>query len=576
MPHAIVLLLTALTLTAVEAPVYGDPRFPLQSIRDISTQGRYRPGPPPNATVDPVAPLADGDVALITGRFDARAQTAFIARYIDRIEAQAADQAGPELIAWLATRPDFRKDFWLALSWAYDDIAAACRILDDLRELDEARTERFRHLAIAFAVVHDTPSALLSSRYYTVHGVADAQYRPLSDHRELFLYFTDPKNMALFPFKPHQMSWSMMVHLVDLDADAAQRTWALQAQRARSSDISGLYQLVKYDNAKLSSGGTSSALGSLPYTLENLLARGGICGDQSHFTSGIAKIFGIPAMKCSGYGRFGGMGHAWAGFLTAKGRRPVLDFTGRFFFDYFYTGNIFDPQTRTQTMDRYVALAYDGASLSFPKFQDAQALMRAAQACFDSEPQASLALAKAAIDLNTYCADAWRVLMTHIAVGAMPRKEAATWGSRMLKDLKDHPDLTIECIDLYLRSIPLEDQSERQRLWNGAYALYAQRSDLQIALRLKQCRELVAVDNAQLAIQRALEAIVPNAKEGSLVLPLVELVVTTTNDQVAQQPAFPVARIRAGLAQADGDFPKMRGREPSAAYTQFRALLDKL
>lgn len=558
------------------AVVLGDPRFPLQPVREIFTGGRYRMRLPPNGIIDPIAPLAQGDAEILAGRIDNAVITAYLARYIDRVEAHYAPVMKPEFLAWLAQKPGIRHDFWLALSWAYDDIPAAGAILDDLRTRDAKRTERYAQLAIAFAVVHDNPLMLRSSLYHTVHGVSDSQYAPIDDYGTLFDYFTEPKHLNLFPFKPDHLSWSMLVHVVDLDASARERRWVLATLANRRTDIAGLYQMVKYDTVKLESGGTRTKLGTLPYSLDNLLTSGGICGDQSHFTSRVAKSFGIPAMKCSGNGRYGGMGHAWSGFLTAKGRRPVLEFTGRFQFDYFYTGDIYDPQTGTETLDRYVALSYDGASLSFPKMQEASALSRAAQACFSSDAATSLILAKTAIDRNTYCADAWRVLMTHVAEGRVPRKEAQQWGSRMLKDLKDHPDLTIECVGLYLRSIPLAEQDDRQRLWNGAYALYGQRPDLQIALRVAQCAELVAVEQASLAIQQALSTIVPNAKEGTLILPLVELAVTMTQNLVQAQPRFPVDKVKAALAQADGDFPKSRGNEPSAAYKQFRALVGQL
>jgi hypothetical protein len=254
----------------------------------------------------------------------------------------------------------------------------------------------------------------------------------------------------------------------------------------------------------------------------------------------------------------------------------MLDFTGRFLFDYFYTGDIYNPQTRTDTLDRYLALSYDGAALSFPRYQEAAVLTRIAKACFDSDPALSLTLAQTAIDRNTFFADAWRVLMQHIADGLLPRKDGAAWGSRLLKDLKNHPDLTIECVVLFLNSIPLHEQVERQRIWNGAYQLYAQRPDLQIALRMVQCAELLEVDNHAEAFARAVDTIVANAKEGALILPLLAYVVESAERYRKTNPRFRIDTLKAALTRAEADFPQMRAGQASEAYTEFRALVSRL
>lgn len=537
--------------------------------------GRWREYPPPGDLNDPIAPLGEGDAATFARKPDAAGLKRFLAGYVDRIETHYRSKATPELLAWLAAHPAIRRDFWLALDPTYDEVAAALAILDDLRSRNAKAVETFHHLAIALAVVHDSAGAIAGSTYTAIWGIDKQQFCKPPPYQEIFDHFILPKHLALFPFKPQQMSWSMLVHVADLDLDAEQRGWAIANEIQRRTDIAALYPAVPYDYQKLNT--RRSRLGSDPYSLSNLLKIGGVCGDQAHYTSRVAKAFSIPAMKVTGEGRYGAASlHAWAGFLTAKGGRPVLDFTGRYNFDFYYTGEIFDPQTRTRTLDRYVALAYDGASLSFEKMQLADALARAGRACRVDQPAVSLALAKAAVDQNRYSAMAWRLLMEHVAIGTLPRKEAAVYGQRMLTDLAAHPDLTIECLDMYLRSIPETEVDARQKLWTGAYRLYAQRPDLQVALRLRQCRELISAQREQEALTKALETVAGNAKEGSLILPLVELVVASSKVFAASEPKFRLAVVKDALHKVDADFPKQRGSTASPAYADFKTLIDSL
>ena len=522
---------------------------------------------------DPIAPLSPADTTALAKPLDAKAMTAFLARCVDRIEGHYAAKAEPGFITWLATLPDLRRDFWLALSPRFDDVPAAIRVLDELRTARAKAVAKFPQLAIAVAVVHDTPDALISARYACIHGMTEQQFPAPPTALEVFDWFSDDKRQAAFVFKPHQMSWSMIVHLVDLDVSPDERQWALTTQAQRRTDIASLYPLVEYDNDKLEN---RPKLGSLPYSLANLAAKGGICGDQAHFASRVAKSFGVPAMKVSGEGRYGGMGHAWCGYLTAAKGRPVLEFTGRYQYDFYYTGDIFDPQTRTMTLDRYVALSYDGMSLSVAKAQEAAALARAAQATITSEPATSLALAKEAIKRNTFCADGWRVLLAHSVSGTLPRKEAQGYASRMLKELAGHPDLTMEGIGIYLKGIPTDQVEERQKLFTAAYALYAQRPDLQVALRMMQCGELVTAKREPDALRTALDTVVRNAKEGTLIMPLVQYVVETSKTFAGTTPSFRLDLVKQQLTKAESDFPKQRGDRVSPAWEMWQKLVGSL
>lgn len=539
----------------------------------IDASGRYWRKPPPNGFGDPIKAPSLPDIGK--KGIEAKAMAAFIDAYVDAIEQHHAAALNADFATWLKAHGEIRRDFWLALSPQFDEAAQAIAVLDELRKHDEKRVEQFAHLAIAMAVVYDTPDALLTSRLNYLWAVTDSQFSPQRPLIATFDYFSDKKNQARFTFKPDQLPWPILVHLVDFDIADNEIDWAWKNCDSARKDIASLYQTVPYDNDKLAR--KTPKLGSNDYVLENLRKLGGVCVDQAHYTTRVAKAFGVPAMKVAGEGRYGASSlHAWAGFLINAGGRAQLDFTGRYQGDYYYTGDIFDPQTRTMILDREVAMLYDGISLSYFKYRDSSALSRAAVQVVGSDPTTAMALARQAIDRDTFNPNAWRLLAYGVSTGAIDQKEGNLLVARLFKDLANHPDLTMECLQRFMSAIDQKDTAARQKIFRNAYALYAKRPDLQIRLRLLQCSELVAANQQPEALNIALQTCTDNAKEGSLILPLVDYVVTASKEFAASNPKFQLSVVRQALAKVEKDFPQKRGNDVSAAYTEFQKLVGKL
>ena len=539
----------------------------------VDASGRYMRRPPPNGFADPITPPALPEIGK--KGLDAKAMTAFTDAYVNAIEQHHAAAMNDPLAAWLKAHAEIRRDFWLALSPQFDDAQQAIAVFDELRKHDEKRVEQFAHLAIAMAVVYDTPDALVTSRLNYLWAVTDSQFSPQRPLIATFDYFSDKKNQARFTFKPDQLPWPILVHLVDFDIADNEIDWAWKNCTSARQDVASLYQTVPYDNDKL--GGKTPKLGSKNYVLENLLKFGGVCVDQAHYTTRVAKAFGIPAMKVAGEGRYGASSlHAWAGFLINAGGRAQLEFTGRYQGDNYYTGDIFDPQSRTMILDREVAMLYDGISLSYFKYRDSAALSRAAVQLVDSDPATAMTLVRQAIERNTYNPNAWRLLAYGVSAGAINQKEGNLLVTRLMKDLAGHPDLTLECLQRFMAAIDQKDTAARQKIFRNAYALYAKRPDLQIRLRLLQCAELVAANQQPEALSIALQTCTDNAKEGSLILPLIDYVVRSSKEFAATNPKFQLTVVRQALAKIDKDFPQKRGTDVSAAYTKFTQLVGAL
>lgn len=530
--------------------------------------GRYRVVKPLRED-DPVAALGEGDLKLISGGLNPGETKKLLEGYLDRLTAYHLGEGhfSEGLAAFLGEHPKVREVFVCAINPRYDDPAAAAKIFDALRIEDEKKLIRYVHLASALAVVHDTPDAAVMSRYHLLWAVEESQFEEMPGWKSVWDYYTQPKNVRRFGFDPANLPWTILVHLVDNDVPPEERLWALGKYRAKTS-IGEVYSGVPYDNSKLARKGTR--LGAKPYTFENLLQYGGVCVDQAQVASRVAKCLGIPAFKVSGHGRYGGAGHAWVGFMVIKGGRPKLEFAGRYFGDYYYTGDVYDPQTRTETLDRFVAMVYDGASLSYPKYNQCRMMVRMAEQIRGTHPKESLELTKAGLKLNYFNMWGWLLLMEHIKDGTVDRKTGLQWFNTMIRALVEHPDLTLECLNTFVSCAPEEDLRGRQSLYEQTFRIYAERPDLQLRLRMNQCRDLARSDMKLKTLNVLIPTIVANTREGKLVLPAVRMAVELAVELGLERQAH------AMLSRGDAAFPKQRGSTPSAAYEEFRKLLDSL
>jgi hypothetical protein len=265
--------------------------------------------------------------------------------------------------------------------------------------------------------------------------------------------------------------------------------------------------------------------------------------------------------------------------LAAKGRTPSLEFTGRYFNDFYYTGEAFDPQLRVETLDRYVALLYAGVAGQYESYTEAGFLTRAALACEADQPAIAAVLARAAISSNAYVADAWRLAGRLAAQGAIPPKDAATLLGKLLKILgPQHPDLVVECHRQYLDLLPATPLEPRLKVYADLYTVCggAKRPDLQIRVRLDELAELAAANRPKDVITKAFEAVGPNIAEGALVMPLVRQVVTLSKDFAAKDPNFRIQLVKDALQKYAKDFPQQRGNEVSPAWQEYQTLMQSL
>jgi hypothetical protein len=513
------IVLPALAVLFAAAPAAAVERFRQVYKHDKTKPGYYwmlKANPD-----DPVVGLTKVEAELFkTGITEARIENLMKA-YVDRTEDHYAKKCKmPEgFLDWLQKRKKLRRTFWIALDPHYDNVPGAVNVLDELRRQEREKVDSHMHLAVAMALVWDDPDSVWGSRYKCVHALKAEQYEPLMDMLSVFRFFTSPANVKRFLFSPQKLVWPILVYLVNFDVNEAEARLVLRNLGRYKRKIGALYQEVKYDYSKLNG---APKLGSRPYTIFNLLKYGGICGDQAHCCTRTAKCFGIPAMKVSGLGRYGGSGHAFAGFFVWRKGRAMLDFAGRYWYDYYYTGNVFDPHTRTEILDRTVAMMLDGATLDYGSYLYSMAQLRIAHKVFEAHPAISLELTKRAITLNHFYAPAWRLLIDHLEVGTLDQSQGLEWANKMAKYLKNYPDLTIECLSPFLACIPTGDVKARQSFYRKLIKLYRSRPDIQIVLRERQAWELWQAKREKEAFWVYIKTSAEHGKEGRILLKVVK------------------------------------------------------
>ncbi|MHC5036086.1 MAG: hypothetical protein ACYTHM_02120 [Planctomycetota bacterium] len=558
------ILLFSLALGILGQPAFGYGEKKKKARQKALRYYQNRPGlgqfVGPMRTEDPVAGLSPEVCDQIKRNLPDSQCQELIERFVDRIEKTYTAMVKPPvgLLPWLKGNPELRRTFWLALSPYYDDIGKAMELMDLFRREEPEKTVEFAHLAVAMAVVWDTDDAIWSSRYTSIWGVKRSQYADPLPALSVFRYFIDGKRQKEFLFKIQDFTWPILVYLVDLDLSQADIDWAIEKFHARKEDIGSTYNMVPYDYGKRDRKITK--LGDRPYTLPNLLKYGGVCGDRAYFTTRVAKCFGIPAFKSSGLGVAGGMGHVFTWHAMKRKGRPFLEATGRYWRNHYYTGNVFDPHTRTVILDRTVAMMLDGAGLSYEKYIVSRALVRLAEKHYKDRPRVSLRLTKKALTANWFFAPGWKLLMRHVKDGRLSPQEGVKWANKMMKWVAAHPDLTYEAFSTFLGCIPRERPRKRQAFYDRAARVYIERPDLLIALRLMQGKELIEEGEEKKAMILSLRSAAEVSQAGRHILPLVKAGVDLADRLGLERYAVPF------FEKLLKDFPKKKGEKPSPAF----------
>ena len=191
------------------------------------------------------------------------------AEYVPRFTGDLTKSFGrDDFERWLLANPDLTRRFVFALT-DRDRTARAVEILHELYTDSPKTAVRYPDLAVAMAIVFDDGRG------------AEQQWK------ETFRWLTNSHFEHVRKI-PHELAR----YLVETPITQEERGWAYKAFHDESN-MDNVYRRVEYD--------FDSHIGKRPkqitdkdYTLMNLQAYGGTCGDQAYFSSQVGRGAGLP------------------------------------------------------------------------------------------------------------------------------------------------------------------------------------------------------------------------------------------------------------------------------------------
>jgi len=405
---------------------------------------------------------------------------------------------------WLSAHKDLRDPLVVVLFPKFDPEVFKC--LAALKAKHGDQVTAYNHLALAMALVYGRAGA---------KGIREPDVRFTAKGRDIpsiedsFGWYIKNERAMKMPLKT--TPWPIMLYVADNDLPMEERAWALAHYGNYQPEVYGkIYYEVSYDEKLINATKDETA-----WTLATILAKGGICTHRSYFTTRILKSLGIPSVYDGGEGARGG--HAWAAWIGREGNSIGLLSSGRFDYDRYYTGDVYDPLLRGFILDRDLELRAVAIAKSYPGWLDAAAAFYIAQVIQEEDCTKALNLLEGAVQRNPYCDMPWRLVATWCSKGAVSQELGEKMYDSMQKPFANYPDLTFEVLSKILQprmkpdtKPPDAEVNKNMQLLERAFAMYeaAQRPDLAVRLRGFQGQYLEAVgrrDDALRGYARASE-----------------------------------------------------------------------
>ena len=447
------------------------------------------------ATADTsTASPADQKAALIAEAAPGKLTDPLIAHFKDYMAAAARQKLVPkevseEFWAWLAANRDFRDPL---LIYTYPNFEPGpYKALAALKTKFGDQIKEYSQLALAMSLVYGRagtgsmrePEASFSAKGRTVPSL-----------EESYGWYVKYDRLMKMPLKATPLP--LMIYVADNDLPLDEREWALRKYASlQPPGYPKIYYDVPYDDTKVNGPGK---LGDKPVTLANILTCGGVCMHRAYYASRVLKSFGVPSLYDRGEGERGA--HAWVAWVGSDRQNVTLLYSGRFDFDLYYTGQVFDPIGRRAILDRDVELDAAAVARSYPTCLDAYAACYLFQMADKANAAGLLGILEDALRRNSFCAMPWRVVAKYCADGNIPQAQGERMYNVMLKAFVAYPDLTFAVLQqilaprLKVTAPPAAEVAANLQLLEQAFKVYdaAQRPDLAVRLRGLQGQYLEA------------------------------------------------------------------------------------
>ncbi|WP_439626441.1 hypothetical protein [Gemmata sp.] len=415
----------------------------------------------------------------------------FEAKHGADLKARLGDDAAP-LFEFLAANAEVRETLFTAITPGEDDPAAALGVFRDLWRADADAVKKNDELAVAVAVVWDSPRGPYDYRQHQTRvratlpdGVAKV------GALENFRYALDRQAKLKGP--QQQLPWEFLVHTVNHRTPVDERDWAAANYLKRRANIGTCYKDVEYDMVMLRTESKTCKLNDKPYTLASLKQFGGVCAMQADFAARVAKSIGVPAEYVTGEANSGGL-HAWVMWAEVKAvNKDAVTFTlesfGRYNLDHYYVGTLTDPQSGKGTTDRDLERRLTAVGNAPHASRQADLLMRAFPLVRDKKQLSAkdqAAYLNRVLALYPMCGAAWQEFAALSKAGTLTGPaEATQLVTRAANTFTKFPDFSWALADDLLT--PQKDKSARSGVFVKLVASYEAlgRPDLACQCRLK-------------------------------------------------------------------------------------------
>ncbi|MFT5468551.1 MAG: tetratricopeptide (TPR) repeat protein [Verrucomicrobiales bacterium] len=381
----------------------------------------------------------------------------------------SSGEEGEPFVRWLFERTDAMEAFIVALD-PQDDPVKAIEIWRSCWEAVPETQAEFANVAIACALVFDKKKTVKT----TVSGP-----KPEIDPVERCREFVAASKKGSLHTQLEEMPIHELVWVVCADVSSADLEWARKEVRLSQKNLGRAYPMIEY----LMERATDNTNPYETYALEEIKEVGGVCRDQAHFATNVARAHGVPAFVVSGDGDRGR--HAWMGYKLGRGEWDSN--TGRY--RGYRTGTSRSPQTNQPVREQLFALWNETDFNDPSKFQAAHRLIFWSEIYRDLENQlAEVALARMASEAAPHNPPALQRWID--ALESYPETNEAMW-KEVLADIRrsfrEHPDMLAKAAELEIKNISIEEnlaelvsaiEAERRNIMRKD----SERSDLLVVL----------------------------------------------------------------------------------------------
>ena len=375
--------------------------------------------------------------------FETAAKKMYIAKFFD-VLAKSENSASEELKFEILANTEFLKDFVMQLS-PKDDLKKAFEILSNIQKASPEKFSKYRNLAGAIAIVFDTPAP---DNWPHAQVSKELLPRTLPEPVEAFNKIVDSRERGKFLLHTEKLSIEELKYLVASVSTDEDKQYAQKSISVNLANIAKLYSSVKYDTPRLNA--KQFDWNGSDYRLKTIKSVGGICTDQSYFTTEVAKAKGVPAFIFTGAGSDGY--HAWVAYMQKSGSWNFS--VGRYQNARFVTGKTIDPQTWETATDHQLNAMSEGFR-DGPKYALSEIHSMFAKYFFENnEYKRAEDASKKSIVADQRNSDAWETLIASLENSNRPVPEIVKMYESAIKAFGKYPDIDAQfrrkCMDLLL------------------------------------------------------------------------------------------------------------------------------